>query len=266
MLRNAGSFRAPIAGALLFFGCLLLLPARGGGGCDLQPGTAREIHRVSWVYDGDTVRLKDGRRLRLIGLNAPEMGRDGQPGEPFSNQARQRLKQLLASSDYVAAPVLGVEKNDRYGRFLGHLYLPDGTNLAAELLAEGLAVAAVVPPNLSQLDCYLDAESRARAKRRGLWRESPVLAEESLSPKDRGFRIVRGRVERLSRSEEAFWVTLAGGLVLRVGIEDIQYFPGVDFSKLPGRELEVRGWISERKGKLRMKVRHRAALRWIQGD
>ena len=50
---------------------------------------------VSKVHDGDTIRLRDGRVVRIIGLNTPELSRDRQPAQPLSNDARQALKALL---------------------------------------------------------------------------------------------------------------------------------------------------------------------------
>ncbi len=47
---------------------------------------------VQRVVDGDTVRLKDGRSVRMIGVNAPETGKKGRPDEPFAVAARQRLQ------------------------------------------------------------------------------------------------------------------------------------------------------------------------------
>ena len=55
--------------------------------------------QVERVVDGDTLRLKDGRSVRMIGLNAPETGKKGQSAEPYADAARKRLQALVARSD-----------------------------------------------------------------------------------------------------------------------------------------------------------------------
>ena len=61
-----------------------------------QPLSYAQVERV---VDGDTLRLKDGRSVRMIGLNAPETGKKGQSAEPFADAARKRLQTLVALSD-----------------------------------------------------------------------------------------------------------------------------------------------------------------------
>ena len=62
------------------------------------PGPAREAI-VGHVVDGDTLRTSDGELIRLLGLNTPELGRDGRPDEPGADAARDALACLLYTSD-----------------------------------------------------------------------------------------------------------------------------------------------------------------------
>ena len=89
-----GSPRSPrprfsplIAGALV----LVLLGGWGvaGWAADRRPVKVRQ------VIDGDTLILADETRLRLIGLDAPELGREGRPDKPWARTARQRLASLV---------------------------------------------------------------------------------------------------------------------------------------------------------------------------
>lgn len=61
------------------------------------PASLAQVH-VQRVVDGDTVRLKDGRSVRMIGLNAPETGKKGLSDEPYAVAARQRLQALVQAS------------------------------------------------------------------------------------------------------------------------------------------------------------------------
>jgi endonuclease YncB( thermonuclease family) len=124
---------------------------------------------VDHVHDGDSVRLADGRALRLIGIDTPELARDGRPDEPLARAARDRLRELLRDSGMRLELRFDREREDHYGRLLAHAYLPDGRSIAAELLAEGLATQLVVPPNEASWTCFRQAERVARRARLGLW-------------------------------------------------------------------------------------------------
>ena len=150
--------------ALLLAGALAAPAAHSA--CD-PPGVGEPV-AVDQVSDGDTVRLRDGRRVRLIGIDAPERGRDGRRPEPHAERARDHLLALAGGSLRLHP---GLDDTDRHGRTLGHLVRADGRNLQVALLEAGLAVVIAVPPNLRLLECYREAEGRARAAGRGVWRD-----------------------------------------------------------------------------------------------
>lgn len=213
------------------------------------------------VFDGDTLALVDGRHVRLLGINTPEIGRDGEPSEPLAEEAR-RLLEHLAGPGTPLRLRLDVERLDRYGRLLAHVFSADGDNLQARLLDSGLATTLVVPPNQWSVECYSRVENRARARGDGLWAMDaygPVPAE-NLPPSTRGFRLVRGRVQRIGESRANLWLNLSRHMAVRIPKADLGYFAGLDPRDLAGRRLEVRGWIYRRRGELRMTVRHPAAL------
>ncbi|MBF3305298.1 thermonuclease family protein, partial [Pseudomonas aeruginosa] len=61
-----------------------------------RPTGALQNVEVARVVDGDTVRLRDGRSVRLIGINAPELAHNGRTTEPFAEAAKQRLQALVS--------------------------------------------------------------------------------------------------------------------------------------------------------------------------
>jgi micrococcal nuclease len=75
------------------------------------------IQRVS---DGDTVVCRDGRRVRLLLIDAPEMDQG-----PFGLAAKAALQKLLPPGQQVALEP-DVDPQDRYGRMLAYVYLPVG--------------------------------------------------------------------------------------------------------------------------------------------
>ena len=80
--------KASLAGAF-FVSAIWLVPAQAQVFCP-APSTV-DTFKVQRVVDGDTVRLKDGRSVRMIGVNTPETGKKGRSDEPFAVAARERL-------------------------------------------------------------------------------------------------------------------------------------------------------------------------------
>lgn len=200
--------------------------------------------RVRQVLDGDTLKLADGRSVRLIGLNTPELGRKGRAAEPGAGAAQRRLRELVAAGAGRVGLRLGAEARDHYGRTLAHVYDPRGRNLEAQMLAEGLGYQVAVAPNLDLVDCQRAAERQARAARLGLWRKAPV--QEAVALKRAGFALLQGRVERVERNGGGLWLELEGPLVLRIAPESLVHFDLRALQALSGRRVEVRGWVVDR--------------------
>lgn len=121
---------------------------------------------VVQVLDGDTLVLATGERVRLVDINTPEGPHDGAPAEPFSDDARARLKELVLDEDVRLET--GRKERDQYGRKLAHVYV--GTTwVNGTLVREGLAVAYTFADNHMKVAEILKAEAEARATQRGLW-------------------------------------------------------------------------------------------------
>lgn len=221
------------------------------------PASLAQVH-VQRVVDGDTVRLKDGRSVRMIGLNAPEAGKKGRADEPYAVAARQRLQALVQASGGRVGLVVGRESKDRYGRTLAHLYGVDGENLEARLLAEGLGFQVGVAPNVDLVACQRAAENSARKARLGLWRQSPVQRVAQL--KQSGFALVSGQVSKVERNRGGVWIEVQGSLVLRIAPALASQFDSAMLSGLQGKTIEARGWVHDpaRRGSLK-----RDQARWL---
>jgi len=202
---------------------------------------------VRQVIDGDTVRLADGRSVRLIGINAPELGRKGRSDEPYAVQAKRRLQALVDASDGRVGMLYGAQRKDRYGRTLAHLYDRQGRNLEAQLLGEGLGFIVAVAPNTALVTCQAKAERVARSQRLGLWRDEQVKAAGQL--RSGGFALLGGRVTGVQRNRGGLWLDLDGGRVLRVAPELLGEFDMRALQKLKGRRVEARGWVIDRQSR-----------------
>ncbi|MEJ2693652.1 MAG: thermonuclease family protein [Candidatus Thiodiazotropha sp.] len=253
--------KAPFLGA--FFVFAFGLPASSF--CleaDCRPPSKRHLEVVASVIDGDTLRLKAGQKVRLIGIDTPELGRDGRPDRPFSREARKALQDLVEHSGWQILLQPGIEPRDRYRRILGHIYSPDGDNLTAALLRQGLGYQVVVAPNSNHLKCYQTAELEARKAGVGLWRDKLEDAA-NLDSERSGFHLLRGRIERVGRSRGGVWLNLVGGVAVKVPWQVWREMTPQEPEYFDERQLEVRGWFYRYKGKLRVELSHPAALRWL---
>lgn len=223
---------------------------------------------VTFVYDGDTVQLSDGRKVRFIGINTPERGKDGQPDEPYYAQARDYLIQQLKIHNQQLQLKYGQQTQDRYGRLLAHPFIGQGENLTQHLLAQGLGYTVAIPPNLAFIDCYKNAEQLAQQQRRGIWSHAVAkpISAAALQTSDLGFHRVQGKVERIGKSSHAYWLNLTPTFALRIKKEDLKYFTQYQPNELLHKRLIVQGWITQRNNQLRMTVRHPAAITVLNAD
>jgi micrococcal nuclease len=133
---------------------------------------------VKWVVDGDTIVLKDGRHVRYIGIDTPEIDHQNHRAQPMGYRARSLNRQLVEGRRLKL--VSDREINDRYGRLLAYVYRSDGLLVNTELVKQGCAIVLYRFPNISQIDRLLDAQRDAMAKGKGLWR----LIDKNEQPSD----------------------------------------------------------------------------------
>ncbi len=217
---------------------------------------------VRKVFDGDTVELADGRHVRFIGINAPEIGRDNKPSEPFAQEARAALEAAL-KKDHTVLLRYDAERFDGHQRTLAHVYSSDRRSIEAMLLEQGLAFWIAIPPGLHAMECYRAREQHAREARRGIWSSAHYAAMDApqVGPGTDGFRRVKGRVVRIGQSKNTLWLNLAPHMALRIARADLHYFTDYNPATLRGRDIVARGWITPFKnGDYVMRVRHPAAL------
>ena len=136
-------------------------------------GAAGEAGVVVSVYDGDTLTLTSGRRVRLLQIDTPELG----SGECYSRAARTALVSLAPPGARVtleADPAL--DRVDRYGRLLRYV-VRGGTNVNLELVRRGAAAPYFYRGERGRhAAALLRAAQQARAGRTGLWKACPSTA------------------------------------------------------------------------------------------
>ncbi len=248
--------KAPVGA--FFIACLFLLqwsfPAYAL--CPLDPAEkAVEAVQIEAVFDGDTVRLTDGRKVRLVGINTPEVAHRGKPEEPLALEARQQLEALLKQKPIYL--LVGQDTHDHYGRVLGHLFTGQGESIIAALLQQGAGFQVAILPNLRYVDCYSQAQAQARSRRLGVWGHDYYDAIPATSAELKGgYARIQGQVESVTMSKKAMFVELVGQVSLKIEkkvaltIDDALMDQLVALSRAPKGSaelrLEARGWLSDR--------------------
>lgn len=220
---------------------------------------ARTIE-VASVIDGDTVQLSEERRLRLIGIDAPEMPHRGRPGEAGAEAARVQLQRLVADSELHLQP--GETTRDDYDRLLGYLHDERDRDIGAEMLRAGFAVVSLHEDNAQRADAYFTAEAEAREAGRGLWAEpalQPLHAAEAAAHRN-SYRQLEGRVVATRAGQANAELQLEGGLHLTVDKTARERFSGAALRALEGETVRVRGVIRQRDGEPLIHLRHPAQM------
>ena len=220
-----------------------------------------ETAQVKYVYDGDTLTLHDDRKVRLIGINTPEMGRKGKPHQPYSIEAKNALKSLF-SADRSIRLLHGIDDEDRYGRMLAHGFLDDGENIQVKLLKQGLASAIMISPNTRFASCYLEQERSARCAGKGIWKKKRILEAGKLKPNDKGFQIVRGKVKSINSNSKGIWINLEDKLTIGIRPDNRHLFDLSQIKQLLDQPVIVRGWInsSKKSTPYYLRVRHPSSI------
>ncbi len=147
-------------------GVLLLLVAALGLGCESQRAT--HTKRCIRVIDGDTILLEGDERVRLIGLDAPELHHPSKPVQYFAREASDFVERMLEGREVRLE--YGQTRQDRYGRTLAYVFIGD-TLVNKLVIEEGYGHALVKYPFEYRAE-FEAAQRTARTEHRGLWAES----------------------------------------------------------------------------------------------
>lgn len=126
-----------------------------------------QTYIVERVIDGDTLKLTNGERVRLIGVDTPETKHPRKPVQYFGKEASLFTKGMVEGKEVRLE--YDWQRRDRYKRILAYVYLLDGTFLNAEIIKQGYGFAYTKFP-FKYLEEFRTYEKEARENRRGLWK------------------------------------------------------------------------------------------------
>jgi len=203
------SIRNTACGGLIALLLLLAGTVQAGGFSII--GSSRWV-QVAHVIDGDTFAATSGERIRLLGINAPEIAHDREPGQPGGPEAKQRLASLISGKSVEL--LVDRDDHDNYGRLLAQVYLHDGSWINAKLVREGYAHVYTFAPNFRWSKELLQAEAEARRNQLGIWATPRfrVLPASDVGRQHVGqFRIVEG-----ASSHVGTWSFRMGSLTVTI--------------------------------------------------
>ncbi|MDA1323413.1 MAG: thermonuclease family protein [Proteobacteria bacterium] len=213
---------------------------------------------VQTIVDGDTLILRSGVQVRLVGIQAPKLplGRRGFKEWPLAAEARAALARLTSGKTLKLS--YGGRKSDRHGRLLAHLTTPDGAWVQGALLTDGMARVYTFPDNRGRAAEMLALEKSAREARRGIW----ALAYYRLrTANDLGrdigtFQVIEGTVIKAAivrgRAYLNFGQNWRTDFTIAISPKWMRrhWRDGPGVASYEGRPVRVRGWLKSFNGPL----------------
>lgn len=127
------------------------------------------------VVDADTLHIDapdagaSSTKIRLLGIDAPELAHDGEPEMYFGSAAAEYTRRLVRGTQVTLYLDDGGPSRGKYGRLLAYVEMPNGQSLNELLLTEGYAYADLRFSH-SYYYRYKQLEASTRVLKKGLWR------------------------------------------------------------------------------------------------
>lgn len=132
--------------------------------------TARAANTVVSIYDGDTITLDTGAKVRLLQIDTPELS----SGECYGQEAKQALIKLIGKSQVTLESDTSSADLDRYGRYLRYIFVGK-KNINLELVRIGAAAPYFYKGERGKYSNQLiKAAKLAENKKFGLWSKCPL--------------------------------------------------------------------------------------------
>jgi micrococcal nuclease len=139
------------------------------------PGATLSDASLVRIVDGDTIIVRIGgsdERVRLIGINTPELNKPDGPVECYAIEASDQTEALIGDAGGHIQLERDVSETDQYGRLLRYVWLvtPQGKQLLNEELVEGgYARSISYRPDVKYQSALNRDQTDARNDGRGLW-------------------------------------------------------------------------------------------------
>lgn len=129
--------------------------------------------RVEKVVDGDTIEVRlDGRsqKVRLIGMDTPEVVDPRKVVQCFGREASAEAHKRLEGKTVRLEYDVQVGEQDKYGRRLAYVFLPNGSNYAEGMIRDGYAKEYTYQGQVYKYQAnFKQAQAEAASASRGFW-------------------------------------------------------------------------------------------------
>jgi Micrococcal nuclease (thermonuclease) homologs len=224
----------------------------------VTPGVS--YYFVEKVFDGDTILLADGQKVRLLGVNTPEVAGRNKAAEPGGDAAKAWLKQRLEHKRVRLE--FDVEKQDKYMRTLAYVFSEDQRHINEELVRGGFAAVNIYPPNLKYVDTLMAAQQNAEQAEMGIWRDRAYAARgfETLNAENyKGWKRISGAIQTVKKTRKYSYLQFSGQVAVRIENKSLNLFPAL--RGYIGKRVEARGWVIKNKDRFVLPVRHPGELK-----
>lgn len=235
------------------------------GASEYQVSKQILFYPVKAVFDGDTVQLKDGRKIRLVGINTPEVAHRNAPAQEGGEAAKKWLTEKLQGKKIRLE--FAEQKQDKYKRYLAHIFTEEGLHINLELVRLGFASVNIFPPNIAHVDDLLTASNLAEKENLGIWQYASYATKpvENLNFNNKyGWQRIIGKVTKIQHTRKNVYLSLSNTFKLQVKKKFLHYFDNID--DLKGKKIEARGWVNKNKNQLLMQLKHPSVLKLVDDN
>lgn len=225
---------------------------------EMSPGEYK-FYSVKYVYDGDTILLTNEKRIRLSGINTPEVKRRYKKSQVGGKEARAWLLKRLKNTKVRLQG--DVEKKDKYGRTLAHVFTEDNEHINLQLVEKGFASVNIHLPNLMYADALFIAQQQAEEKQLGIWQYKeykPKRVSELKKSNVKGWQRVIGQLKKIHRTDKNIYLIFADNFAVKIKRKSSSLFPDLD--SYVGSQMEVRGWIYKHRKRYILPIYHPTQL------
>ncbi len=126
--------------------------------------------KVLRIIDGDTFELFSGEKVRLIGINAPELK------DKYGDESKEYLLNLIQAKDVILKTDSVTKDKDIYGRLLRYVFV-DEEDINKKMILDGYALT-YTKYSFTKIEEYKQAEQLAKKDKIGLWTEDENITPE----------------------------------------------------------------------------------------
>lgn len=233
-------------------------PQTGSRQIPLTGRPNRQLQQVAHVYDGDTIILENGKRIRLLGINTPEIESRLRTEEPGGAAAQKWLQNKLQNKPVYLE--FDQVKRDKYNRLLAHVFLSNGEHVNLALLQNGLAAVSIIPPNGRYSDKLIQAQQQAEQSGLGIWsmpeyQPHPIT---QIANHTKGWQRFTGTPAAIRKSRKYTRLLFNDKIDIRVANSNLKLFP--DLATYVGKKLEIRGWVTRNRDYYTLLIQHPSSI------